>query len=135
MDAQQIKLVKTSFAKDVPIAGTAAVLFYGRLFKLDPELEPLFKSNLSEQRVKFMKMLGMAVNGLDNLEALLLLVRSIGVRHASYGVKDRHYDTFGAALLWTLEQGLREEFTLELRDAWEHAYGILAETMKNAGKD
>jgi hemoglobin-like flavoprotein len=135
MDAQQIKLVQASYAKVVPIAGTAAALFYSRLFKLDPELEPLFKSNLSEQRIKLMRMMTMAVNGLDNLEALLLLVRSIGVRHIDYGVKDVDYDTFGAALFWTLEQGLREEFTPELREAWEQAYGVLAGAMRKADKD
>ena len=42
------------------------------------------------------------------------------------------YDTVAAALVWTLGQGLGEQFTPELRDAWVAAYGVLAKTMKDA---
>jgi hemoglobin-like flavoprotein len=35
-----------------------------------------------------------------------------------------------AALLWTLERGLGEQFTLEVRDAWATVYGLLAATMQ-----
>lgn len=133
MDAQQIELVRTSYAKVVPIAGTAATLFFSRLFKLDPELEPLFKSDLTEQGVKLIKMIGMAVKGLDSLDSLSLMVGAIGVRHVGYGVKDSDYDTVGDALIWTLEQGLGDEFTPELKDAWVQAYAILAGAMQTAG--
>ena len=36
-----------------------------------------------------------------------------------------HDDTVGAALLWTLGQGLGSAFTDEVRDAWAEAYGVL----------
>jgi len=36
-----------------------------------------------------------------------------------------------AALLWTLERGLGEQFTLEVRDAWATVYGLLAATMQD----
>jgi hypothetical protein len=40
----------------------------------------------------------------------------------------------GAALLWTLEQGLGEAFTPEAREAWAAAYGLLATTMQDAAR-
>jgi hemoglobin-like flavoprotein len=49
-----------------------------------------------------------------------------------YGVLPAHYDTVGAALLWTLEKGLGPDFTPEVKDAWAAVYGILAGTMKDA---
>ena len=115
-----------------PISEQAAVLFYGRLFELDPNLRALFKSNLKDQGKKLMHMLGMVVHGLANLESLLPAVKNLGARHVDYGVEDSHYDTVGAALLWTLEQGLGKGFTPEVKDAWATAYGALAATMKNA---
>jgi hemoglobin-like flavoprotein len=38
----------------------------------------------------------------------------------------------GAALLWTLAQGLGEGFTAETEAAWVAAYTLLAETMQAA---
>ena len=48
----------------------------------------------------------MVVQGLDHLEALVPALADLGRRHAQYGVTANYYDTVGAALLWTLEQGL-----------------------------
>jgi len=38
----------------------------------------------------------------------------------------------GAALLWTLELGLGEQFTREVREAWTEAY-LLAATLMRRG--
>lgn len=132
MDAAKITAVQTSFDKVAPIAPVAAELFYGRLFELDPSLKPLFKGDMTEQGAKLMKMIGVAVNGLNDLEAIVPAVQQLGVRHVAYGVKDEHYDTVGAALLWTLGQGLGEDFTPEVEAAWAEVYGLLATTMKDA---
>jgi len=40
------KLVQQSFARVEPIAETAAELFYGKLFELDPKLRALFKGDM-----------------------------------------------------------------------------------------
>lgn len=132
MTTKQVELVQSSWALVAPIAGQAAALFYGRLFELDSSLRQLFKSDLKDQGKKLMQMLGMVVSGLTNLERLLPAVRDLGKRHGNYGVADSHYDTVGAALLWTLEQGLGNQFTPEIKDAWAAAYSTLATTMKKA---
>ncbi len=129
---KQKQLVQTSFAKVVPIAETAADLFYARLFALDPALKPLFKGDMKEQGKKLMRTLGVAVNGLDNLEQIVPTVQDLGRKHVGYGVLPQHYDTVGAALLWTLEQGLGAAFTKETGEAWGAVYTLLANTMKDA---
>lgn len=125
-------LVQESFAAVVPIADDAAVLFYRRLFELDPSLQRMFRGDMTEQRRKLMQMLTAAVKGLDRLDQLVPVVEELGRRHVGYGVADAHYDTVGAALLWTLEKGLGEAFTTDVKDAWVAVYGLLAGTMKNA---
>ncbi|MEP7190309.1 MAG: globin domain-containing protein, partial [Roseiflexaceae bacterium] len=62
-------------------------------------------------------------------------VQELGQRHARYGVRDHHYDTVAAALLWTLRQGLGKAFTLEVEQAWIAAYTLLADTMKAAAEE
>lgn len=128
----QADLVKSSWEKVLPIADQAASLFYDRLFTLDPSLRALFKSDMKEQGRKLMQMIGVAVRGLDRLDEIVPAVQSLGRRHVAYGVKPIHYDTVGAALLWTLEQGLGEAFTPATREAWATVYGLLSKTMLDA---
>ena len=135
MNPGQIKLIQESFSKVVPIAETAAELFYGKLFDLDPSLKSLFKGDMKEQGAKLMATLRVVVNGLGDLNALVPAVQDLGRRHAGYGVKDEHYGTVGEALIWTLGQGLGDDFTDEVKEAWVAAYGVLASTMKEAAAE
>jgi hemoglobin-like flavoprotein len=77
-------------------------------------------------------MITIAVKGLDRLGTILPALRELGRRHAGYRVTDAHYDTVGAALIWTLEQGLGDDFTSEVQGAWINVYTLLAGTMKQA---
>jgi hemoglobin-like flavoprotein len=132
MTPQQISLIQASWASVVPIQDTAAGLFYQRLFALDPAVRPMFKGDMQEQGRKLMKMLGTVVNSLTRLDELVPVAQDMAKRHVGYGVQPAHYDTVGAALLWTLEQGLGSAFTDDTRDAWATAYGTLAGVMKEA---
>lgn len=130
MTPKQITLIQESLRKVPPEA--AAELFYDRLFTLDPDLKRLFVGDIKEQGSKLMSMITIVVNGLMDLEPLLPTVRALGARHAGYGVKPEHYDTVGDALLWTLAQGLGDDFTDDVRQAWADAYGLLSSTMIQA---
>ena len=132
MTEEKIKLVQDSWAKVVPISDQAAELFYGKLFELDPELKPLFKTDIKEQGKKLMQMINTAVNGLTRLDEIVGAVQAMGVRHKGYGVKDEHYATVATALLWTLGQGLGDDFTPEVEAAWVETYTLLSTTMKDA---
>ncbi len=130
MNSEQINLVQSSFKDVRPIAALAADIFYTRLFVMDPSLRTMFKGDLADQGRMLMSTLNTAVNGLTNLDATVPVVRQLGMRHAKYGVQDEHFDTVGSALLWTLEQGLGEKFTADVREAWTAAYALLASVMQ-----
>ena len=104
-----------------PIADTAAELFYGKLFSLDPSLKPLFKGDIKQQGRKLMSMIGTAVSGLTRLEQIVPAVQALGVRHAGYGVQPAHYGTVATALLWTLEQGLGADHAMTVAARAFHA--------------
>ena len=95
----------------------------------------MFKGNIVEQGEKLMTTLKVVVRGLTRLESLVPAVQALGRRHAGYGVNDEHYDTVAEALLWTLQQGLGEDFTPDVAAAWCTAYGILADVMKAAAAE
>ena len=129
MTPEKIALVQDSFAKVVPIADQAAILFYDRLFEIAPEVKPMFHGDMAEQRRKLMSVLGVVVTGLSRLETVLPAASALAKKHVTYGVKDEHYPIVGSALLWTLEQRLGEAWNPELAEAWTTAYGTLSSYM------
>lgn len=135
MTPDEVKLVKESWAKVLPIADQAATLFYERLFDVYPEVKPYFTGDMESQGGKLMAMIGYVVNSLDNLEPMLPIIRISGQRHAGYGVRDEDYDKVADTLLWTLGKGLEEEFTDEVKRAWATTYDTLANVMKVAATE
>jgi len=125
----QQTLVQTSFAKVAPIADVAASLFYDDLFRRDPKLRSLFNPDMAEQRRKLMAMLGTAVAHIGDWSSISAAVQALGRRHVGYGVKPADYETVGAALLATLEKGLGDDFTPEVREAWEACIALVAGDM------
>jgi hemoglobin-like flavoprotein len=124
-----IDLVRQSFAKVEPLSIVVARTFYERLFEINPEVQALFNGDMEAQGEQLMHMIGAAVAGLDDLEALVPIVQQLGARHRKYGVQVPHYAAVAEALLWTLEQGLGDAFTPDVREAWVNVYSLLAETM------
>jgi methyl-accepting chemotaxis protein len=135
MNSNTIALVRQSWAQVVPIAPQAVALFYQNLFAADPALRPLFKGNMVEQGHKLTQMLGVAVSKLDDLETLVPVLQDLARRHVGYGVQASHYQTVGAALLKTLAQGLGDEFTPPVREAWVAVYDVVADVMVNASEN
>lgn len=135
MTPTQVQLIRSSWAAVEPISDAAATIFYDRLFNLDPRLADLFRhTDMAKQRKLLMQTLAVVVKSIDRLDQIIPAVQALGRRHAGYGVEDGDYDTVGAALLWTLEEGLGPTFTPETRDAWATAYSTLAEVMMEASR-
>lgn len=135
MTPDDIKLIQDSWAKVKPISETAAELFYGKLFELDPTVRSMFKGDMTEQGRKLMAILNTAVNALNNVDAVVPALQAMGKRHVGYGVKDKDYDTVGEALIWTLETGLQDNFTDDTKAAWIAVYTLVADVMKAAAAE
>ncbi len=135
---RQKELVQSTWKRVIPISKTAPMLFYARLFELDPQLRALFpagESSMKAQHLKLMQMIHICVRGLDGLDRIVPAVQNLGRRHVGYGVRNDDYDTVGAALLWTLEQGLGDVFDEEVKEAWANVYGVLAGAMMSAANE
>jgi hemoglobin-like flavoprotein len=135
MTPTQVERIRQSWSAVEPIGDVAATLFYDRLFELDPSLRRLFRrTDMDRQRTVLMQTLTVVVKSLDRLDQLVPAIEALGRRHAGYGVREAHYDSVGAALLWTLGQGLGDAFTPDVRDAWAEAYTTLASVMIGAAE-
>ena len=135
-------VIKDSWRLVVPIAETAADLFYRRLFELQPSYRALFPADMEAQKRKLIAMLAFIVKSLDWPESawrdevsedddLFLVVLALGRRHSDlYNIPDASYSAVGEALLWTLDYGLGKKFDGPTREAWTKVYTLVATTMK-----
>lgn len=143
MKNEDISLVQESWGKFSLVGPTAKIyyyqnlfasLFYLNLFKADPSLKSLFKNSFEQQGRKFIKMIGTVVDMLNDFDTLQPILHDLAKSHVGYGVKESHYKIVGDALLTTLEQGLGEDFTPDVRAAWSSIYNIIANSMIAASK-
>src|SRR5262245_47103890 len=101
MSPEQKEIVRDSWALVLPIADTAASMFYDRLFAIDPSTRPMFaNTQMDEQKKKLLQALAFVISGLDRLDQLVPTIQNLGRNHVCYGVTEIHYDSVGAALLW-----------------------------------
>ncbi len=129
LSTEQSHLIRNSFKLVRRHGEVTALLFYQKLFEMDPSLQRLFTTDIKAQARKLMEMLASAVGLLDEPEQLVSALEALGSRHTGYGVRKEHYDTVGRALISTLETVLKEKFTPEVRSAWLTLYGVIASTM------
>jgi len=132
---RQIDLIRASWSAVEPISDDAARLFYERLFELDPAIRRLFaRTDMAAQRRILMQTLALLVSSLDDFETVTPVLAALGRVHAGFGVRQGHYDTVEAALLWALDRGLSDTFDDETADAWATAYSAVASVMIEAAE-
>src|SRR5262245_24817302 len=109
LDDTEKAAIRESWRLVVPIADTAADLFYKRLFELRPEYRGLFKSDLESQKRKLLRMLAFVVKSVDFRDAdwqsdvpvdqdLMLVVLALGRRHSElYRIPNESYGVVAEA--------------------------------------
>ena len=134
MTPEQVYLLRKSFAELSRHDHVAALVFYRRLFEIDPSLRPLFTSNIEDQARKLLDMLGVLIAMLEQPVGLELELKAMGARHKGYGVKTSHYQTVGRALLDMLKEVLGEKFTPQMEEIWLGLY-LTVEKVMLSGAD
>lgn len=130
MTRKEIELVRRSWKG---LQGVDPILlgdvFYSRLFIENPSIEKMFKTSKETQSKKLIDMLDLIVRRLDNLAPLANEIKEMAKRHVGYGVKPKHYQEVGEALIWTLKKGLDKDWNHETEIAWLNCYTELAGVM------
>jgi len=131
MTAQQVRLVRDSIEVLREDAEPFALLFYGKLFELDPPARKLFHNDLAMQGRKVMDMLTSVVDSLDDFQPMRMRLGELGRKHAEFGVRLEQYDTLTKALLWSIGQALGPSFDAPMREAWRLAINAICGAMKS----
>ena len=130
MTTGQIRLVGDSVDTLREYAEAFALLFYGKLFELDPGSRLLFHNDLALQSRKLMDMVTSVVESLDDFEPMRARLAELGRKHAEYGVRPGQYETVTTAFLWSLGQALGADFDVPTREAWRLAINAICAAMK-----
>ena len=132
---KQIAIIENSFAALKDNSLDVAISFYENLFQDYPQLKRLFaNTDMTKQYQKFVDSLSYIVKHLAHPSLLTNAVKTMGVKHASYGVLPEHYPRFGNALLKTLKLHFKTQWSPELEAAWTAAYTAIAYLMLEASE-
>lgn len=117
--------------RDVAIPLT--LLFYGRLFELDPSARRLFHNDIARQGQKLLDTLTALADSLDDFDAMRPRLIDLGRRHAEYGVRSNQYETMITAFVWALGHALGADFDQTTRDAWRMMLTEVSHVMQAGG--
>jgi NAD(P)H-flavin reductase/hemoglobin-like flavoprotein len=129
-----IPAMRASFAKAAAHGDQAPLWFYSHLFLAHPETRDMFPVSMAHQRDRLFTALGDVLARVDDLDALVPILRQLGRDHRKFGALPAHYPAVGASLLATLEH-FDDEWDDELAASWTEAYGVIAEVMIGAADE
>ncbi|MEI4800714.1 NO-inducible flavohemoprotein [Bacillus sp. NPDC077411] len=102
--------------------------FYEIMFSEHPELLNIF-NHTNQKKGRQQQALANAVyaaaNYIDNLAVIIPVVKQIGHKHRSLGIKAEHYPIVGTCLLQAIKEVAHAP--QEVLDAWGEAYGVIAD--------
>jgi NAD(P)H-flavin reductase/hemoglobin-like flavoprotein len=124
------RIVKETFAYLMSDADAAMEYFYGRLFATSPDTRALFPMSMEVQRERMFSALAELICSLDNQPGTVEHLGKLGRQHRRFGVIDKHYTAFFAALRDTAQHFIGSAWVAETATAWQVALDYIAETMR-----
>ena len=131
-----VKALRESFALLADREPELTRRFYDLLFERYPQVVPLFQRRSRGSQEAMLRDALIAVLGrIEDGVWMTTTLRTLGARHATYGVTDEMYDWVGGCLLDTFAAVGGADWTPAVARAWEDAYGVLARLMKEGAED
>lgn len=112
--------------------------FYQLMFENHPELKNIFNQTnqrKGDQPKALANTVYAAAANIDKLEAILPHVKSIAHKHTSLNIKPEHYPIVGKYLLLGIKDVLGDAATDDIINAWEKAYGVIADVFISIEKE
>lgn len=131
--AQDLTLVRDSFAELRPRLEPTSVLFYEALFERAPELRSMFREDLKAQGMRFMNTLGLILANMEHPDQPAVDYAELGKLHTTLGIRKAHFAPMEEALISTLRQTLGDMFDEALEAAWRGAYSEFSAKLISEG--
>lgn len=130
LSEKNIEIIKSTVPVLEKYGKDITARFYQLLFNNHPELLNIF-NHMNQRQGKQQTALANAVYAaaanIDNLAAIIPVVKQIGQKHRALGVLPEHYPIVGENLLVAIKDVLGDAATDEIINAWAEAYGVIAD--------
>lgn len=130
LSEKTIQIIKSTVPVLERHGTTITKRFYQLLFTHHPELLNIFNhanQQQGRQQTALANAAYAAAANIDQLEKVVPVVRQIGHKHRSLGIKAEHYPIVGQNLLAAIKDVLGDAATEEIIKAWADAYGVIAD--------
>ena len=138
LNAKTIEIIKSTVPVLEVHGNAITTRFYERLFTNHPELLNIFNQTNQKQgrqQAALANAVIAAAANIDNLAAIIPVVKQIGQKHRSLGILAEHYPIVGTNLLAAIKDVLGDAATDEIMDAWTLAYGVIADAFIGIERD
>ncbi|MCA9300010.1 MAG: hypothetical protein KDA28_13145 [Phycisphaerales bacterium] len=129
IDLALVERLRTSFAMLRERGHVLGTTFYARLFDSNPELRPLFTSDLEAQARKLVDALEAVVRNLEAPEANQAMLADLGRRHVAYGARPEHYEVVARLLVESMAEVLGSDIDARTLDEWRQAIDLVSRQM------
>ncbi|MEH7073265.1 NO-inducible flavohemoprotein [Neobacillus drentensis] len=130
LNTKTIEIVKSTVPVLEKHGETITTRFYQLMFSNHPELLNIF-NHANQKQGRQQKALAGTVYAaamyIDNLGAILPVVKQIAQKHRSLGILPEHYPIVGKHLLLAIKEVLGDAATDEVINAWAEAYNVIAD--------
>ncbi|MGF6950721.1 nitric oxide dioxygenase [Neobacillus sp. B4I6] len=130
LDQKTIEIIKSTVPVLEKHGEKITTRFYQLMFGNHPELLNIF-NHANQKQGRQQKALAGTVYAaamyIDNLEAILPVVKQIAQKHRSLGILPEHYPIVGKHLLLAIKDVLGDAATDEIIEAWAQAYNVIAD--------
>lgn len=138
LSQETINIIKSTVPVLEEHGKTITTVFYKNMFAENPELLNVFNhtnQKQGRQQTALANTVYAAAANIDNLEAIIPAVIQIAHKHRSLGITADQYPIVGYHLLGAIKEVLGDAATPEILEAWEKAYGAIADAFIGAEKD
>jgi len=128
--ALQVEVLQETWKQIKDCSDEFALSFYANLFHDYPQIQPLFdRTNMAEQRKHLIRALMLIMENIRDTETVKEALKQLGARHLKYGALPEYYAPFGNSLLKTFASYLGENWTPEVKQAWQEAFAAISQLM------
>jgi len=124
-----IERIRKSWNRIEKRADAFALEFFNNLFRRDPALRSMFKSDLERQSKRFAQGLGHIIDNLEKVDRMPMRLQVMGRDHHEIGVRKEHFEVFCSTLLQTLNGYRGHKLTTAERDSWADLLAAIAQEM------
>ena len=135
MNDEDIALIQSSWNRLVGKEEVCINRFYRFLFDAHPEYESLFRQGVESQRLKFITMLNVIVNGLEHLDALKTPLAELGRKHKHLNINLRDYDEVTKMLIDAIDEVSPKPLSDMERSAWTKGLALVSSIMDKESRN